>query len=44
MVSEAEALVGERLQDGLLAGRGEREGTLGSGDGLVIRAHKVEMD
>src|SRR5439155_20207966 len=44
MVSEAEALVGERLQDGLPAGRGERESTLGRGDGLVIRAHKVAMD
>src|SRR5262249_6578380 len=33
-----------RLQDRLPAGRGECEGTLGSGDGLIIRAHEVAMD
>ena len=32
------------MQDDIPAGRGEREGTLGGGDGLVIRAHDVEME
>ena len=43
LVGCAEALVRQRLQDDLPAGRGEREGALGGGDGLVIRAHEVEM-
>ena len=43
LVGEAEALVRQRLQDDLPAGRGEREGALGGGDGLVIRAHEAEM-
>ena len=32
------------MQDDVPAGRGERQGALGSGDGLVIRAPVVEMD
>ena len=43
MVGQAEVLVRQRVQDDLPAGRGEREGALGSGDGLVIRAHDAEM-
>jgi hypothetical protein len=38
----AEALVRLRVQDNLPAGRGEGEGTLGGGDGLVIRAPVAE--
>ena len=37
-VGEAEVIVRQRLQDDIPAGRGERQGALGSGDGLVIRA------
>ena len=37
-------VVGQRVQDDLPAGRGEREGALGGGDGLVIRASVVEME
>ena len=44
MVGAAEVMVRQRVQDDLPAGRGEREGTLGGGDGLVIRAHEAEMD
>ena len=43
LVGYAEVLVRQRLQDDIPAGRGEREGTLGGGDGLVIRAPEVEM-
>ena len=42
MVGCAEGLVRQRLQDGLPAGRGERQDTLGGGDGLVIRARDDE--
>src|SRR5262249_20725772 len=35
---------GQRLQDDILASRGEREGALGGGDRLVIGAHTAEMD
>ena len=44
LVGSAEVEVRQRVQDDLPAGRGEREGALGSGDGLVIRAPDVEMD
>jgi hypothetical protein len=39
----AEVLVRLRLQDNLPAGRGEGEGTLGGGNGLVIHAPVAEM-
>jgi hypothetical protein len=39
----AEALVRERAQDDIPASRSEREGALGGGDGLVIRAHEAEI-
>jgi hypothetical protein len=44
MVGEAEVLVRQRVQDGIPAGRSQREGALTGGDGLVIRAHEAEMD
>ena len=44
VVGYAEALVRQRLQDDIPAGRGEREGALGGGDGLVIRTPDAEMD
>ena len=44
LVDSAQVEVRQRVQDDLPAGRGEREGTLGSGDGLVMRAPGVEMD
>ena len=44
LVGEAEVVVRQRVQDDIPAGRGEREGALGGGDGLVIRAHEAEMD
>ena len=40
MVGEAEVVVRQRVQDDIPAGRGERQGALGGGDGLVIRAHE----
>ena len=40
----AEVVVRQRVQDDIPAGRGEREGALAGGDGLVIRAHDAEMD
>ena len=43
LVGLAEALVRLRVQDSLPAGRGECEGALGGGDGLVIRAHEAEI-
>ena len=43
LVGEAEVVVRQRVQDDIPAGRGEREGALGGGDGLVIRAHEAEM-
>src|SRR5215211_4767440 len=42
-VGHTEGLVRQRLQDDLPADRGERKGALASGDGLVSRAHEVEM-
>ena len=44
VVGYAEVVVRQRVQDDLPAGRGERKGALGSGDGLVIRAPEGEMD
>ena len=44
LVGLAEVLVRQRVQDDIPAGRGEREGALAGGDGLVIRAHEAEMD
>src|SRR5262249_42442565 len=43
LVGSAEAQVGQRMQDDLPASRRERQGALGSGDGLVIRPHDVEI-
>ena len=40
MVGDAEVVVRQRLQDDIPTGRGERQGALGGGDGLVIRAHE----
>ena len=42
-VGSAEVVVRQRVQDDIPAGRGERQGALGGGNGLVIRAHVVEM-
>ena len=42
-VGDAEAPVRQRVQDDVPAGRGERQGTLTGGDGLVIRAHEAKM-
>ena len=43
-IGRAEALVRQCVQDGLPAGRGECQGALGGGDGLVIRTHEAEME
>ena len=43
LVGEAEVAVRQCVQDDIPAGRGEREGALSGGDGLVIRAHEAEM-
>ena len=43
MVGSAEVVVRQRVQDDIPAGRGERQGALAGGDGLVIRAHVAEM-
>ena len=43
MVGLAEGQVRQRVQDDLPASRGECEGTLGGGDGLVIHAYGVEV-
>jgi len=43
MVGSAEVLIFQRVQDDILAIRGEREGALGGGEGLVIRTHVQEM-
>ena len=40
----AKAQVRQRVQDDIPTGRGEREGTLASGDGLVMRARQEEID
>jgi hypothetical protein len=42
-VGSAEVVVRQRVQDDILIDCGEREGTLGSGDGLIMRTHTVEM-
>jgi hypothetical protein len=44
LVGEAEALVRQLVQDGISASCGERESTLGDGDGLVICTPDKEMD
>ena len=44
LVGSAEVAVRQRLQDDLPAGRGEREGALAGGDGLVMRPTSVEME
>src|SRR5262249_46672064 len=43
LVGLAEALVRQRLQNGIPVGCGEHQGALGSGNGTVICAHAVEM-
>ena len=43
LIGKAEVAVRQRLQDSIPAGRGECEGALGGGDGLVIRAYEIEM-
>ena len=42
-VSQAEALVRQRVQDDIPTRCGERQGALAGGHGLVIRAHEVEV-
>ena len=44
VIGKAKVLVRQCVEDDLSASRGEREGALGGGDGLVIHAHVVEMD
>ena len=44
LVGSAEVAVRQRVQDDLPVGRGEREGALSSGDGLVIRTTTAEME
>ena len=43
LVGNAAVVVRPRVQDGIPAGRGKRQDTLGGGEGLVIRALMVEM-
>jgi hypothetical protein len=43
IVGSTEVAVRQRVEDDIPAGRGERQGTLSGGDGLVIRAHVAEM-
>ena len=43
LVGEAQLEVRQRLQDDTLAGCGEREGTLGGSEGLIIHAHDAAM-
>jgi hypothetical protein len=43
LVGKAEVSVRQRLQDDLPIGRGERQGALSGGDGLVIGAYAVEI-
>src|SRR2546422_11101448 len=43
LIDPTEVAVRQCVQDDVPASRGEREGALGGGDGLVIRAHGVEM-
>jgi hypothetical protein len=42
-VDVAEFLVRQRVRDAIAICRGQREGTLVGGDGLVVRAHDAEM-
>jgi hypothetical protein len=44
LVGFAEVAVRQGLQDELPAVRSERQGALGSGNGLVMRAYEEEMD
>jgi hypothetical protein len=44
VVGLAEALVRQRVQDDISTGCGERQGALGGGDSLGIRAYEAEMD
>ena len=43
LVGYAEELIRLRVQDDLPGGRGERQGTLSGGNGLVMRAYELEM-
>jgi len=43
LVGEAEGAVRLRVQEGIPAGRGEREGTLGCSNGLIIRSPADEI-
>ena len=42
-VGNAEAQVGERVLNDIAIGDRQREGALAGGNGVVIRAHPVEM-
>jgi hypothetical protein len=42
-VSQTKALVRQCVQDHIPTRRGEHQGALGGGHGLIIRAHEVEM-
>src|SRR2546425_12516733 len=44
LVGLAEGLIRQCVLDDFPAGRGERQGALGSGDGLVIRTSLIEME
>jgi hypothetical protein len=44
LIGYAKGAVRHRLQDDISASRGEREGVLAEGDGLVIRASLIEME
>ena len=44
LIGKAKELGRQRVQDALPAGRGEGEGLLGSGNGLLIRPPGVEME
>jgi hypothetical protein len=43
LVGKTEEAVRQRLQNDIPAGRGERQGALCRSDGLVKRAHEVEI-
>src|SRR5262245_3866945 len=43
LVGSADGLIHHRVQDDVPTSRGEPEGTLAGGDGLVMRAHQVEI-
>jgi hypothetical protein len=42
-IGKAEEVVRQRLEDNLPTGDGERQGALAGGDGLVMRAHDIEV-